>query len=183
VELVEGAHPAGAGAMNLFGPGQSIPRTAQHEEPYNRYARTGAKGEFEILNAKPGTYSLKISHPEYKEQIVRNIEVKAKEENKVGKFTLDRGGSLICTVYDIQGKPAPDQIVTIMGEGIQTAYFARTDANGAFQMSKMTPGTYTLSLPSKALPFGNPGHVPPEPQKVTVYVGEGEVAEATLYAR
>ena len=65
---------------------------------------------------------------------------------------------------------------------MQASFFARTDDTGAFQMNKLAPGTYKLSLPSKALPFGNQGNVPQPPQEVIVYVGEGDVAEATLYA-
>ena len=167
------------GITSLF----SRTTTATKEISINRTVFTDEKGRFRIENAEPGIYTLRITHPEYKEGLLPGVTVDRKDLNRAGTAVIEQGGTLTCTVYGPDGKVLPGRLVSVTGMDSKSYSLIRTNEKGRFRMVHLAAGRYELSLPgAEGIPLGDMSHpAPPRSNKLGVVIVEGEETQVDFY--
>ncbi|MCC7508823.1 MAG: carboxypeptidase regulatory-like domain-containing protein [Planctomycetes bacterium] len=108
--------------------------------------RSDENGAFRIDNLPAGKYVLLANTRNYQKYISAELEVKT-GAGTVHNVRLEVGGTIFGRVYDSYSKAVPGVPVTcasLMGQDsarIRTAY---TDGNGNYELTGLTPGTYTV---------------------------------------
>ena len=133
-------------------------------------------GEFRFENVPSGTYRLEVQSPGFLTARIVQIQLAPGDDRTVPDITLvmassscgffldttrflvpeDHWGSLIASVLDEGGRqPVGEVHVSLNCAGCKAA----TGADGQFSFSKLSPGTYTLSLSKKGFyPFQSRGY-------------------------
>src|SRR5438034_2315517 len=73
-------------------------------------------------------------------------------------------GAIGGTVYDTNGAVVPNAQVVVHNDGTNAEQKVTTDASGSYRVSKLQPGTYTVTVSEK-------GFAPFKAQNITVQVG------------
>lgn len=184
-ELMEGSaatKPLLFGIMGMAGRADS--RTAPSS--LSRTALTDEAGRFSIENATPGLYTLRVTHPEFRDFMLKGVAVDSRDVKLPGGITLEKGGTLEGRVLAKAGEPLRDRWVAVAGLDVDARHYARTDGDGSFRIGRLIPGEYEVSLLDASAPFmrGRPRPLSgPSGSKIKVRVGEGERTEAVLHAQ
>ena len=123
-------------------------------------AVTDDRGEYEILNVPPGSYSMSATRAGYltiqygqrrPREAGRHLDVRAGQNLKNMDIALSRGAVLAGRIVDELGEPYPGVRVEAVEpryiNGRRTAVAAgidTTDDIGEFRISALNPGTYTI---------------------------------------
>ncbi|HET7436985.1 MAG TPA: carboxypeptidase-like regulatory domain-containing protein [Thermoanaerobaculia bacterium] len=110
-------------------------------------ATTDASGEFAIEAVEPGQKTLEFSHPKYLDA-EKTVNVTGREVRV--DMQLSSGMDVRGVVVTEGGVPVSDAIVSA-SSGTGTFQRARSDANGAFDLSSMSPGRYTFEAEKAGL--------------------------------
>jgi protocatechuate 3,4-dioxygenase beta subunit len=153
-EAIEGAavnitnNDEGGGHMAIFvgdgGPGM---------------AQTDGNGEYSLTGLKDGTWTVKVTHPDYA-AASREVEIINLQDLTDIDLELAAGGTVVGTVTGKDGKPLAEMTVTnmtmqMMMSGEQhLARSGTTDGNGQYRLTGVAPGACTLSLTDNGMPFG-----------------------------
>ncbi|MHC4945834.1 MAG: carboxypeptidase regulatory-like domain-containing protein [Planctomycetota bacterium] len=167
--------------MKIFGEQAAKP----HKESPSLHpcTSTDASGNFLLTGVMQGSYTLKISHPDYEELFVPDVAVEARENNSAGDIVLSRGGMLLVEVTDSEGAPMTQTYCKVTGIDVKEFYHARTDDGGRARFINITPGTYEVTLNVAFIPILDGTAKPPRADKITVNVVEGKETLAELHAR
>jgi len=140
--------------------------------PDGKYAVRVPVGKYRaVLDARDGLYSMGSFMP------VEILDVRGCSE---ANFVVKPDGRISGRVLDVDGRPVPDLSIEILtADAVTRQYFSslervRTDAAGAFEFTKLAPGTYALGLTLKREPksesnaiwFSRPGETEPKPVSV-----------------
>ena len=115
-------------------------------------ARTADDGTFRIDHVAPGDYVVRASHGDWADAR-REVRAKAKGEQKLGKLVL-QPGVVVAGAVQRDGKRVADAVVVCLRspeEPVQgqlpfqeVRLEVRTDAEGAFVLPRVAPGSYRL---------------------------------------
>ncbi len=112
---------------------------------FNR-ARTDDDGAFQLLDVEPGRVTVAASATGFQEAQLSGLETVAGGELRDVELTLRSGALLRGTVLDAGGKPVADARVWVSATGDERPTgFARTDGDGRFELSGVSPGRRTVS--------------------------------------
>ncbi|OIJ68428.1 S8 family serine peptidase [Streptomyces mangrovisoli] len=108
-----------------------------------RTVKTGSDGAYRLTLAA-GTYSFALSGYGYSSKSLTDVAI-TESQKLTEDFTLDAVTShkVTGTVLDVQGRPLSKATVTVEGTPVNPV---TTDASGAFTLSDVAEGTYTLSV-------------------------------------
>ena len=139
--------------------------------------KTNANGKFQFTGIPIGTYTLSISHPDYKTPEKTTIEVSAGKtiQGKIylgPAFQVEKAsatGDLDGTVYDRDtGALLAGAEVNI----VETEQRQETKRDGKFRFTDIPPGTYNISI--KHLAFDTP-------RQTTVEISAGGTTQIKIY--
>ncbi len=139
--------------------------------------RTGDDGRFTIAGLSPEVYQINVVAAGYTGFMRRDLRVTEGTDTPVGDVKLGRGGSVRGTLYDASGKPLVGGSVELrIADGdVPRQYQTRTSADGKFQISNVTPGSYILTAMrpggSEANPFAQAGDARNSETRVNVDEG------------
>jgi hypothetical protein len=128
VEVVDGADQPLAGA--------SVVVTARDPLPWAETTSASGKASFERLGRGP--YDVRVAARGY-DDVVRTVAQPGRL-----RVRLERLGSLVVTVVDAEGEPAPKAEVVAVGPGLWPARSAVTDAAGRVELRRLRAGSYDL---------------------------------------
>ncbi|MFH2000851.1 MAG: carboxypeptidase-like regulatory domain-containing protein [Planctomycetota bacterium] len=148
-------------------------------------AETDSQGEFLIPNALQGLYSLKITHPDYEELVVTDVNVEMKKVNYAGRMAMAQGCTLECTVFSRWGKPVPNAVMMVKGEGPHDFYLVHTNDAGIFKIINLAQGEYQISLRSGGSnPIkSNASEKAARSEDVQVFLSEGQKAVTEFHMK
>jgi hypothetical protein len=110
-----------------------------------RKARSDSQGYFELGMLTPGVYQLRIAHPAFTGDVVRNLRVAEGKPLDAGSITLRPGGTVKGTVYDQAGRAVVRGFVQLHGHDGLFSYQSRADGEGRYLFEHVRPGAYKLS--------------------------------------
>lgn len=143
----------------------------------DQHQKTDANGIFRFTGIPIGTYTLSVSHPDYKTPEKTTIEVSAGKtiQGKIylgPAFQLEKDtatGDIEGTVYDRDtGALLAGAEVNI----VETEQRQETKRDGKFRFTDIPPGTYTISI--KHLDFDTP-------TLTTVAISAGDITQVKIY--
>ncbi len=143
----------------------------------DHHQKTDANGKFQFIEIPIGTYTLSISHPDYKTPEKTTIEVSAGKtiQGKIylgPAFQLEKDtatGDLEGTVYD---RDTGALLAGAEVQIVQTKQRQETKRDGKFRFTDIPPGTYTISI--KHLSFDTP-------TQTTVEISAGDTTQVKIY--
>ncbi len=106
-------------------------------------AVTADNGLFKVENAGDGAYTITVKHKNYADYS-STVTIGA-ETADLGEIKLDQGGSIEGSILS-DGTPQPN--ITVRAFNQKTRYFGhtRSDADGRFSFSRLSPGEYTVTV-------------------------------------
>lgn len=106
-------------------------------------AVTAENGLFKVENAGDGEYTITVKHKDYADYS-STVKIGA-ETADLGEIKLDQGGSIVGSILS-GGTPLPN--VTVRAFNQKTRYYdhTRSDAEGAFSFTRLSPGEYTVTV-------------------------------------
>jgi outer membrane protein OmpA-like peptidoglycan-associated protein len=126
---------------------------------------TDADGKFESYDLDPGTYTLEVSAPDYKENTCTAELPQGAEVGPSVRCELEplpRQGGVRGTVTTPEGQPVPNASVELRGKETRTVH---TDATGTFEATDLPSGSYeALALAPEYLMKATPFEVVPRQQ-------------------
>ncbi len=134
-------------------------------------ARGDEEGRFEIKDASPGTYHLRLTAKGARPLRVKDIVVLAGEATDVGTYRLKRGREISGSVFDARdGMPVANAAISVraasgglIGSGTSLGT-GTSDADGRFVVEGLEPGRLIVQIE----------HADYAPEKVEVIVKEDE---------
>jgi hypothetical protein len=135
-----------------------------------------ARGAFVLAGLEEGVVTLRVSHPEYADAVVRDLELRSEREPVEVKVELGRGGAIEGLVRDRDGSPVPGRSVRLERRfgGDETA---TTGPDGTFRWERLPPGLHRIALLS-----ADP-NVAVRVQERQVDVEEGETTRVVFDSR
>jgi protocatechuate 3,4-dioxygenase beta subunit len=107
--------------------------------------RTDGDGRFKIELVVPGTYQLAARQDGFAPLEQNDVEVRRKETTDAGKLVLSQGAKVRGHVYGLDGKPLAGAVVNAVTKSSRFLT-ALADNDGAFVITAMPPGDYTLTI-------------------------------------
>ena len=149
VSLAPGATLTGSFTIEAGGPSGGTPfvvATLSGSTDFNQsYYGTVQGSQYSIPGLPAGTYDVSVSLDGYVSQTVTGVNVAAGLSQGAGNVTLAPAASVTGTVLQA-GTTTPaayDQVFALQGTTVVAATIA--DANGAFEIDGLPPGTYTFA--------------------------------------
>ncbi|MFQ5843868.1 MAG: sigma-70 family RNA polymerase sigma factor [Planctomycetota bacterium] len=113
------------------------------------------RGTFAHDVDEPGTWVAEVKVPGYAPQRTKPFTVKKGETKDVGEILIGEGGTIAGVVKDARGRPIPYARVHILSATLETNEDAPfTDADGAYEVPAIAPGTYQVFAVSPRHPLG-----------------------------
>lgn len=122
-----------------------------------RATRTSSDGTFSLELMTPAQYMIRVTHPDYADEIQNELTVVEGEVTEVTDLELNRGGSIRGVVYGDAGEPLANGYVRLRNDldpnrGDDT----RTDAQGRYLFEHVPANTYMI-FASSISPTGGSG--------------------------
>lgn len=117
-------------------------------------ARTDAEGRFELAGLRPGELRLKLQLPDelaaYRHERVLRLAAGGCASEY---FYVVDNGRINGKVLDAEGNPvAGAGVVTLDTGGGSSTYYAKTDEEGRYSLSRLPPGRYLVGVNIRGLP-------------------------------
>ena len=111
-------------------------------------ARTNAEGYYEFELLTPETYQILLEHPDFTTESIKEVFVHEGQVTDLGTTKLFTGAKLTGRAYLSDGSPARGAEVALNASdgNAMRNYSVRTNAEGAYSISNISPGTYRLTL-------------------------------------
>ncbi len=109
--------------------------------------KTDAEGRYRLTGLKEGKFVLLANARAYQKYVSPELELKAGQQLE-HNFALPTGGTVYGRVYDASNRPlsgVPVTAVTPLGTDPATIRTIYTDRMGNYEISGLTPGTYTVT--------------------------------------
>jgi carboxypeptidase family protein len=107
--------------------------------------RADADGRFKLELVVPGTYQVAVRHNGFATFEQNDVEVRRREVTDAGKLVLSRGAKVHGHCYGQDGKPLAGAVVNAVTKA-SDFLTARSDNDGAYVITSMPPGDYTLTI-------------------------------------
>lgn len=132
--------------------------------------RTNQQGEYKLEHIMPGTYQIRVDHPEYAPRILNDVVLfdDSTGTNTPLELSMPPGASISGLALDSNRRPMPfTEVQLSMTNGFMEA--ATTDRDGSFQFGNLSEGEYTLSVkPDRTMD----GEKPLNPLMTLVYASK-----------
>ena len=162
--------------------------------------KTNRNGEFNLALLAPGTYQVKVEHPDFSTHALKDQEVLDEQVLDIGAIELDRGvlftgiatvdnqpaAQIKVEISEVQDQPNGTQARTAPGVPVQTtattplSFSAVSDETGRFTMPKRVPaGRYQIRAARQTTPniFMQLGDYGKTQREITIQPGQTEVNE------
>lgn len=118
---------------------------------------TDGNGGFAFPAAAPGSYEIRITHPEYAERTPSDIEVPAGDSDlDLGEFSLPTGQRIHGIVAGSDGQPVAGAVVKARGRyqaGQSAERESTTDADGRFRLAGLSSDFVDLAVRASGYPL------------------------------
>lgn len=109
-------------------------------------ARSGTDGRFEFQLLTPGAYQISIQHGDYTSHILNDVQIYEGQAQDLGVIKLFNGAKVTGTAYLADGSRAIGASVSLHPtDGTARSYEVRTNSDGQYTLSNVSPGSYKLS--------------------------------------
>lgn len=124
------------------------------------WKNTSGDGTFSFLGLSPGTYRMRVSHPEYAQLLTEPFAIPKEGVIDLKDLKLKAGAVLSGRVTDDEGKPVEDATVSLIDEDGRPVFlfsFSTTGSDGRYQVQGLELGRYTVTIEAKGYsPFKAP---------------------------
>jgi len=120
-------------------------------------AKTDKDGRFELELLTPGDYQINVKHPEFTSNQMNDVTVFEGQDKELGAIKVYTGSRLMGRVFNGDGTPCPGATVSLHpADGVMARnYETRTNSEGKYSLSNISPGTYQVSA-ARPAQEGNP---------------------------
>jgi hypothetical protein len=139
-------------------------------------ATSDVRGAFELAGLEEGVVTLRASHPDYADALVRDVELRSEADPVEVRIELGRGGAIEGLVQDRDGMPLPGRSLRLERR-FSDHETATTGPDGAFRWERLPAGLHRVALLSAD---SNPAV---RVQEREVEVEEGETSRVVFESR
>ncbi|MGO9114375.1 MAG: beta strand repeat-containing protein, partial [Thermoguttaceae bacterium] len=137
----------GAGETTL----QVIAGISGSTDANQTYITTSTSSGFTLDGLPAGTYDVTLSLPGYITQTISSVVVGAGQSLNLGTITLAPASEIDGTVTSTDSNNPAGQMLVEALQGSTVVGSTITDSSGNFQITNLSPGTYTLAAPLGAV--------------------------------
>jgi hypothetical protein len=115
---------------------------------FETVATSDARGRFELSGLEEGVIDLRVSHPDYADAFVRDVELRSEREPAEVRVELGRGGAIEGLVRDRDGAPLPGRTLDLERRFDGNETFV-TGPDGSFRFPRLPAGLHRVRLLSQ----------------------------------
>ena len=121
-------------------------------------ARTSADGSFQLKNLSPGQYQILFEGSGFARSSKKDVSVTEGTNNNLGDVRMERGGTLVGTVFDETGKGVLGAGITLTSadNGNMRSFSAKSGAAGRYSVRNVPAGRYKVRPSNPSGPGSNP---------------------------